>query len=84
MSGYIAVQHGTLGAALRTLRNDRGLTLKQVDDLSGIELSTLSNWETGNHAPNVNKLGVLLRVYGMQVFIGPESGDGDDAADGGL
>lgn len=81
MKDFFPVQRGMLGGQLRKLRHDHKWTLGQVSDLCGIELSTLSNWETDHHAPSTHKLGDLLRLaYDLRLYIGPaqkEEGGGD-------
>lgn len=52
------------GARLRRLRNDRGLTLAEVEETTGISASTLSRLESGRRRATLELLLPLARVYG--------------------
>jgi len=52
------------GARLRRLRNDRGLTLAEVEEATGISASTLSRLESGRRKATLELLLPLARVYG--------------------
>lgn len=52
------------GARLRALRRDRGMTLAQVEDATGISTSTLSRLESGGRRATLELLLPLARVYG--------------------
>lgn len=52
------------GARLRRLRNDRGLTLAEVEEATGISASTLSRLESGRRRATLELLLPLARVYG--------------------
>lgn len=66
-----------LGARLRRLREGRGLTLKQVHDLTGISISYLSDLELGKALPSIDVALRLARLYRITVeelaSVGPES-----------
>ncbi|NUU07980.1 XRE family transcriptional regulator [Leifsonia sp. C5G2] len=55
---------GTAGARLRALRRDRGMTLAQVEEATGISTSTLSRLESGGRRATLELLLPLARVYG--------------------
>ncbi|MET3565619.1 transcriptional regulator with XRE-family HTH domain [Leifsonia sp. 563] len=52
------------GARLRSLRTDRGLTLAEVEQTTGISTSTLSRLESGRRKATLELLLPLARVYG--------------------
>lgn len=61
----------SLGATLKKLRQDRGLTLAQVTTLSGIPRSTVSKIENGQTSPtfdNLTRLSNSLNVDIVQLF----------------
>ncbi|SDF44380.1 transcriptional regulator, XRE family with cupin sensor [Blastococcus fimeti] len=54
-----------VGARLRALRTDRGSTLVDIADATGISVSTLSRLESGGRRPTLELLLPLARVYGV-------------------
>src|SRR5690606_32059405 len=67
-----------LGRRLRTIRTQRGRTLAEVEDETGISVSTLSRLESGGRRATVDLLLPLARVYGVTLdeLVGaPETGD---------
>lgn len=48
---------------LKELRQDKGLTLKQVSALLNIPLSTYANYEQGVREPSLAMLNALCDVY---------------------
>jgi transcriptional regulator with XRE-family HTH domain len=46
----------SIGERLRHIRKKRNLTLQKVHELTGISISTLSNWENDNVHPNTSAL----------------------------
>lgn len=52
------------GTRLRGLRKDRGLTLAEVEEATGISASTLSRLESGGRRATLELLLPLARVYG--------------------
>ena len=54
-----------VGARLRALRTDRGSTLGDIADATGISVSTLSRLESGGRRPTLELLLPLARVYGV-------------------
>lgn len=61
-SRHHIVSRKTVGARLRALRQQRGLTLKRVSEASGVPISTLSKIELGQAALNYDKLMLLSSV----------------------
>lgn len=53
---------------LRALREDRGLSRRQLSDAVGVDDSTVYYWETGRSAPSrQNKIDLLLSVLGATI-----------------
>jgi len=50
---------GEFGIVLRKLRRDQGLTLRELDKLSGIAHTQLADYETGRFLPRVDKIHAL-------------------------
>lgn len=74
-----------LGHLLKARRLARGLTLEDVQEKTGIHPSTLSEWENGRHTPRLDRLMVLLPLYGEEIaFLDvstlnePLGGEGND------
>lgn len=57
----------TLGEKLSELRNDVGLTQKQVSQLLGVATSTLGSWETDANEPPLAKLIDLAETYHVNI-----------------
>lgn len=53
------------GELLRDLRKAKGMTQKQVAERLGIQLKTVSKWETGRGFPDVSALSELADVLGV-------------------
>ncbi|HWM39807.1 MAG TPA: XRE family transcriptional regulator [Streptomyces sp.] len=67
-----------VGPRLRTLRGERGTTLSQLSETTGISLSTLSRLESGQRKPSLELLLPLAKAYGVQLdeLVGaPPTGD---------
>ncbi|MFF1418690.1 helix-turn-helix domain-containing protein [Streptomyces sp. NPDC058280] len=56
-----------VGPRLRALRRDRGSTLAQLSEATGISLSTLSRLESGRRKPTLELLLPLAKAYGVQL-----------------
>ncbi|MGY2128253.1 helix-turn-helix domain-containing protein [Blastococcus sp. SYSU DS0617] len=54
-----------VGPRLRALRSDRGQTLTEVAETTGISVSTLSRLESGGRRPSLELLLPLARAYGV-------------------
>jgi len=67
-----------VGPRLRALRRERGVTLAQLSETTGISLSTLSRLESGQRKPTLELLLPLAKTYGVQLdeLVGaPPTGD---------
>jgi len=53
------------GLKIRNERIRRGLTLKKLDELSGVTFVTISNIETGKTSPTPLTLGKLATALGL-------------------
>jgi transcriptional regulator with XRE-family HTH domain len=59
--------HGSLATRLRVLRAERGLTVRQVAELSGVAKETISQIERGERHPYDRTLAKLARAYEVPV-----------------
>jgi putative transcriptional regulator len=57
--------HEWLSTRLRVLRAERGLTVRQVAELSGLTKETVNQIETGRRHPYDRTLAKLARAYGV-------------------
>lgn len=62
-NGAIADALASVGGRLRHLRRQRGLTLTEVADATGMSKSTLSRLETGQRRPTLELLLPLARTF---------------------
>ncbi len=77
-AGPVAEALDQVGPRLRRVREQRGLTLTQAAEHTGISKSTLSRLETGQRRPSLELLLPLSRVYRVPIddLVGaPEVGD---------
>ena len=56
-----------LSELLRRLRNDKGLTQREVAGSIGVKPVTISAYESGRVMPNTAKLGRLAKLYDVDV-----------------
>jgi XRE family transcriptional regulator, regulator of sulfur utilization len=66
----MAVQPPTpqaIGAAVRSLRQARGLTLEVLADAAGMNVTYLSDIERGRSNPTIGKIGDLATVLDISV-----------------
>jgi transcriptional regulator with XRE-family HTH domain len=69
---------GSVGARLRTLRQERETTLSALAEATGISVSTLSRLESGDRRPTLELLLPLARAYGVtldELVDAPPTGD---------
>jgi transcriptional regulator with XRE-family HTH domain len=66
------------GRALRLARRRRGLTQRQLAELSGVPQSAIARIESGRVTPRVDSLDKLLRVCGETLETRPQRGIGVD------
>ncbi len=52
---------------LRKSREMKHLTRSQVQEKTGIPLSTLTDWELKRNLPRLDKTGILAELYGVSV-----------------
>ncbi|KAK8835318.1 hypothetical protein M9Y10_013523 [Tritrichomonas musculus] len=52
---------------LRKSREMKNLTRPQVQEKTGIPLSTLTDWELKRNLPRLDKAGILAELYGVSV-----------------
>src|SRR6185312_5966512 len=67
-----------VGPRLRALRHQRGTTLTQLAELTGISVSTLSRLESGTRRPTLELLLPLARAYQValdELVDAPATGD---------
>src|SRR5215217_6705118 len=61
------LMHGSLATKLRVLRAERGLTVRQVAELSGVAKETISQVERGERHPYDRTVAKLAHVYDVPV-----------------
>src|SRR5829696_5442247 len=59
--------HGSLSTKLRILRVERGLTLRDAEQLTGVDKDTLSKIERGRRYPHDITLSKIAKGYGVPV-----------------
>ena len=56
---------GTFGATLREIREDRGLTLLELKEQSGVGIYSISNYELNKSKPSPDNLDLLAEALGF-------------------
>ena len=57
-----------IGEKLRQLRNEKDYTLKQLEALSGVSFSFISDIENGRRKPGLDSLEKLAKVLGEDLY----------------
>ena len=57
----------TLGEMIEELRKDKGLQQKDLADLLNVSRSTISNYESDIHCPDIDRLIKLADIFGVSV-----------------
>ncbi|MCC5845369.1 MAG: helix-turn-helix transcriptional regulator [Verrucomicrobia bacterium] len=63
----MSIPPGELGARVRTAREARGLSQKQLADLAGIGKTAMFDLEHGNPGVRLNTLMAVLDILGMSL-----------------
>lgn len=61
----------TFSNKLKAFRKEKGLTQKELSDLTGISVHTINSYESGRRKPNYNSLGILeefFNEYGISIY----------------
>lgn len=58
-----------LGELIAELRQDKGLTQKELGDILCVSSGTISNYENGVHLPDVDNIVVQLSRQKSKLFI---------------
>jgi len=57
-----------IGEALKTLRIDRGMTLKELSDKTNLSQSVISRYERGKRMPTLTSFVALVRALDAEIF----------------
>lgn len=60
------MNNSTVGIRLLRLRNGRDLSLRRLEELTGVNKSTLHKWETDRATPTREGLQALAELYNVQ------------------
>ena len=63
---------------IRELRNEKGLTLRQLAERANVSDSAVSRWENGERVPNVDAYIRIIEALGAEVVIIRKNGRGAD------
>jgi DNA-binding LytR/AlgR family response regulator len=56
-----------IGERLRTLRNERGMTARELADEIGVSYTTIYRWENGDRIPDGFNMGKLMNALGVRM-----------------
>lgn len=63
----INMNNSEIGALIRTLRTEKGLTQSALAELLTVSDRTVSKWETGRGCPDISLLGSLSDILGVNI-----------------
>lgn len=70
-----------IGAFLKRLRSEKGITQEQLAEILGVSGRTVSRWETGNNLPDLSILVQISEFYDVEIkeiFNGERNGENMD------
>ena len=56
-----------IGKLIATLRKEKKMTQEQLGEKLGVTNKTVSRWENGNYMPDVEKLSLLSKEFGVSI-----------------
>lgn len=56
-----------IGAAVRQMRKEAGLTQEKLSELSGVSRSHIAEIEAGKYSPTVKTLGAISQACGREI-----------------
>ncbi len=56
-----------IGAFLKQLRNEKGITQEQLAEILGVSGRTISRWETGTNLPDLSILVQISEYYNVEI-----------------
>ena len=62
------IERSNLARTIKKYRKDRKLTMEQLSEKSGINLSTLKKYETDNRNPKLEQLSKIAEALEVSVF----------------
>jgi len=65
--GGNAMNPKEIGAFLKQLRSEKGITQEQLAEILGVSARTVSRWETGNNLPDLSILVQISEYYGVEI-----------------
>lgn len=69
INSYTTDRQLSANAIIRNLRNEKGLTLRQLAKRAGVSESCLSRWESGDRVPNIDAYIRTIEALGAEVVI---------------
>ena len=67
MKGGNLVNPKEIGAFLKQLRNEKGITQEQLAEILGVSGRTVSRWETGTNLPDLSILVQISEYYNVEI-----------------
>jgi transcriptional regulator with XRE-family HTH domain len=72
VGGTVTGEGASLGALLRTIRLDRGMTQEQLGDATGLSVRSIRDLERGVSCPRVSTLRLLTQAWNLPEAQGAE------------
>lgn len=55
---------GTMGARIRSLRQDKRMTMEEMGEVLHVSSSSVHNWEMGHRQPDLESIAAMCRLFG--------------------
>lgn len=75
INSFITDRKLSANALIRKLRNEKGLTLRQLAKRAGVSESCLSRWESGDRVPNIDAYIRTIEALDAEVVIIRKKGE---------
>lgn len=59
----------TVGESIKELRLAKGLTTKELSDLTGLSSAAISRWESGKRTPSINNYNTVMTALGAELAV---------------
>ncbi len=55
------------GKRIRTLRKERKIPIRKIEDIMGISCQAIYRWQRGDALPSIDNLVILADLFGVQI-----------------
>lgn len=59
----------SVGESIRDLRTAKGLSIRELSELSGFSSAAISRWESGKRIPTVKAYNAIMTALGAKLYV---------------